>query len=271
MYKFGQELRRGNLLAISYPEEPSGGRNVLLAFSPFSEDFDFLRDDHSFFPDTFLYLSARNILPRMEKPSLSNRVSRPTIPAHVEVQREESPRRDRIATEQLPPPIEQRIEQRPLETAATHSTLPLDEDIHIDTGDDQVHFDSLHEAENQEPLPTAQALVPQEPRGLSVENFDMDVFFKNVFKMTFDVLAANNGPEKGFAQVFYLMCPPEDAVQKECEVLIEFLKKHRAVIFSNRLDEDWERFARTINRGVVVVCFMRLFQYPTYANTKTVP
>ena len=194
----------------------------------------------------------------MEKPSLLNRVSRPSIPARVEPQREESPRRDGIATEQLPTPIEQRIEQRLSEAAATHPTLPSDEGIPVDTGDDQVHFDALHEAEDQEPIPTAQNLVPQEPQELSVENFDMDVFFKNVFKMTFDVLAANNGPEKGFSQVFYLMCPPEDAVQKECEVLIEFLKKHRAVIFSNRLDEDRERFARTINRGVVVVCHASL-------------
>lgn len=190
----------------------------------------------------------------MEKPSLLNRVSRPSIPARVEPQREQSPRRDRIATEQLSIPIEQRIEQRPSQTGPTHSMLPSDEDIPVDTGDDQVHFDALHEAENQEPIPTAQSLVPRKLQELSVENFDMDVFFENVFKMTFDVLAANNGPEKGFSQVFYLMCPPEDAVQKECEVLIEFLKKHRAVIFSNRLEEDWERFARTINRGVVVVC-----------------
>ena len=271
VYKFGQKLRRGNLLAISYPEDPTDTRNVLLAFSPFSEDFAFLHDNKTFPPDTFLHLSARNMLPRMENPSLMSRVSQPSIPALVVPVRKESPRRDHLASEELPTPIEQKMDQRQLGTAAIHPTHPSDEDTPIDMGDDQVHPDALHETENQEPAPTAQPLVPHEPQELSVANFDMDAFFKNVFNMTFDVLAANNGPERGCAQVFYLMCPPEDAVQKECEVLIQFLKKHRAVIFSNRLEEDWERFARTINRGVVVVCYILISKCPTCANPKTVP
>lgn len=100
---------------------------------------------------------------------------------------------------------------------------------------------------------TPGAELPAKTHELSVENFDVDTFFKDVFKMSFDILSTTNGVKAG-SEVFYLMCPTQEpTVQDERGVVVEFLKKNRAVIFSNRLEEDWERFVRTINRGVVLV------------------
>ncbi|KAF4184719.1 hypothetical protein CNMCM7927_007661 [Aspergillus lentulus] len=84
---------------------------------------------------------------------------------------------------------------------------------------------------------------------------DLDAVFKEQFGVTYDLLATVNDAEKPTkAQVFYLMFPAgSEVVQEEYEVMHEFLRRHNAVTYSNRLPEDWERFARTIHKGVVLV------------------
>ncbi|GFF35525.1 hypothetical protein IFM58399_04248 [Aspergillus lentulus] len=83
---------------------------------------------------------------------------------------------------------------------------------------------------------------------------DLDAVFKEQFGVTYDLLATVNDAEKPTkAQVFYLMFPAgSEVVQEEYEVMHEFLRRHNAVTYSNRLPEDWERFARTIHKGVVL-------------------
>lgn len=72
-------------------------------------------------------------------------------------------------------------------------------------------------------------------------DFDLDAFFKSHFSITFDVLAAVN-TKKTLAKVFYLWLPSDPANWDEANVLIEFLKKHGAMIYSSRNPDDWERF-----------------------------
>lgn len=163
--------------------------------------------------------------------------------------------------DKLPNPKEQRVEKELLEAQiAQELQLQLSTDA-------SNHATSLVRPQEQlmetdEPAPVQDKPSPQkqlQQQQLSVANFDVDDYFRNVFKMTFDVLATNNGVEKGRVKVFYLMCPPENKLaQDECGIIVEFLKKHEAVIFSSRLEEDWERFVRTINRGIVLVCFYAL-------------
>jgi chromo domain-containing protein 1 len=92
---------------------------------------------------------------------------------------------------------------------------------------------------------------PSQP---SENTLDLDAVFSEQFGVTYDLLATVNDAEKPTkAQVFYLMFPAgSEVVQEEYEVMHEFLRRHNAVTYSNRLPEDWERFARTIHKGVVL-------------------
>lgn len=198
-------------------------------------------------------------------------------------------------TRSLPPSVEHRAGEQPPEpthTAQLPPLLPAD-DSSLDMPDDDSDENYVHDqgetreqvashkqtlSDKDEALKIAQSQetsekqlerdktvdttastpgteLPAKLYELSVENFDVDDFFRNVFKMSFDILSATNGGRAG-PEVFYLMCPTQDkAVEAECGVVIEFLKKNKAVIFSNRLEEDWERFVRSINRGVVLVSY----------------
>ena len=258
----------------------------MVASSPFSPDFDFLRDDNTSSQETSIYLTARSPLARLNSSSLFERVSRPRIPTAT--QEPATP-----LTHSFPAPPEHRVrEKRPQPTHPDQSPplLPADDSSldtqDFDAGQNYVHNQGetkeqamSHEqllSDKGEPLKSAQLLeapakqleqdeytgitgltlgaeLPVKAHGLSVENFDVNIFFKDVFKMSFDILSTTNGAKAG-SEVFYLMCPTQEpTIQDECGVVIEFLKKNRAVIFSNRLEEDWERFVRTIHRGVVLV------------------
>lgn len=218
---------------------------MLLAYSPSSLDFDFLRNDFNFSPDTFLHLTVRNPLAYLNRPTPSNRIFQ-AIPARItELQ------------DNLPGPTEQSVEKDLLEAQIAQELqlqLPADASNHVEIPappqEQPMEADELAPVRGK---PSAQQRHQQQQ--LPAANFDVDGYFSNVFKMTFDMLATSIGAEKGRAQVFYLMCPPENTLaQDECGIIVEFLKNHEAVIFSSRLEEDWERFVRTINRGVVLVC-----------------
>ncbi|RHZ72359.1 hypothetical protein CDV55_106049 [Aspergillus turcosus] len=109
------------------------------------------------------------------------------------------------------------------------------------------------------------------PSKPSIENtVDLDVFFREQFSVTYDLLASVNDAKKPTkAQVFYLMFPAEsEVVQQEYELMHEFLKRHKAVTYSSRLPEDWERFARTIQKGVVLAheSFMNYHALPYFKD-----
>ncbi|OJJ39866.1 hypothetical protein ASPWEDRAFT_169690 [Aspergillus wentii DTO 134E9] len=103
----------------------------------------------------------------------------------------------------------------------------------------------------QDDLPPAKMPIQAE-NPLTVQNFNLDAFFKENYKVTFEDLATVNGSDKN-AQVFYLMFPLDnEIVQQQYQILVEFLKKHNALIYSNHLPDDWEKFRRTASRGVVL-------------------
>jgi hypothetical protein len=90
---------------------------------------------------------------------------------------------------------------------------------------------------------------------------NIDVFFKDNFGITFAELATVNSPKNGGpAKACYLKFPTE--AQTEFELLSEFLRKHEVVIFSSRLPEDWERFAKMVVNGIVLVCYDHKWRRP---------
>lgn len=235
---------------------------MIVAYSPFSPELSFLNQGPEPSAETFIYLNIRGHLAHPEKSSLFARTSRPQIPAHVESPKPRSSLEQN--TDSLP-------DDSPLDTQNIESDQDSDSDKVGDTAEAKSHEHPVPVELRKETQPpkapekppegnsaeeacsTAATEVSATTQELSVEHFDVNVFFRDVFKMPFDVLSAVNGAKEN-TNVFYLMCPGQDTtVQAEREVILEFLKKNESVIYSNRLEEDWERFVRTLSQGVVLV------------------
>lgn len=147
---------------------------------------------------------------------------------------------DTIMAESPDPPVLQESQKEP--QIAEASEQPPDQSLR------QLPGQSIEEESAVAPS-TAVSMANE----ISVEDFNVNNFFRDVFKMPFETLSSING-SRASVNVFYVMCPGEDTtVQAEREVLLEFLKKNESVIYSNRLEEDWERFVRTLNKGIVLV------------------
>lgn len=273
-------------MAVSYPR-PNTPRNLIIAYSPFSPEFSYLNKGPGPSSQTFLHLNLRNPMSRPEKSSVFAKISQSQIPVHVEQPEQserpntpkphDSPRQSASAVSEEPA-IDAKDKQDAQEIRDTKDK----QDKHPDELGDSIitvsHEPAVLQESQKQPQPAKAFEQPSEqPSGqpldqnneedidmptftevsatneISVEDFDVNNFFRDVFKMPFDTLSSING-SRGNIKIFYLMCPEEDTtVQAEREVLVEFLKKNESVIFSNRLEEDWDRFVRTLNQGVVLV------------------
>jgi len=96
--------------------------------------------------------------------------------------------------------------------------------------------------------------------GQSAVEIDLDLFFREQFRITFDELATVQG--KGVAGMTFLMFPTD--AQGELALLSEYLRRHQVVIFSNRVLEDWERFAKVVTEGIVLVSYITRGQLATH-------
>ncbi|EAW08490.1 putative Chromo domain protein Chp1p [Aspergillus clavatus NRRL 1] len=114
----------------------------------------------------------------------------------------------------------------------------------------EVSLISAHDTGLTESNTKAENSRPQ----LSEGPVDLDLFFKEKLGITYDVLATVNGQVKALpTDVFYLMFPlGSEIVQSECKLLEAFLKQHNALTYSSYHPNDWERFARTLNTGIVL-------------------
>ena len=82
-------------------------------------------------------------------------------------------------------------------------------------------------------------------------SFDIDQIFSDQFWINYEQLAAVKNGLPHSTRSFYVMIPPE--VGPEAVVLMEFLKKHGGIIFSNRVKGDWERFVHLDRQGIVLI------------------
>lgn len=114
--------------------------------------------------------------------------------------------------------------------------------------------------------PTRQAIAsspvaasPPVSRSVAPPSVDIHAMFKDQFGITFQELATvqgSMGPQ--VVQIFYLMFPLDDEkIEEEYQVVTEFLKRcgDDIVIYSNRQQDDWKKFIKSRNDGVVLVCF----------------
>ncbi|PGH06022.1 hypothetical protein GX51_02613 [Blastomyces parvus] len=89
---------------------------------------------------------------------------------------------------------------------------------------------------------------------LSVANGPMDIvqIFRERFGITYDELSVVNTMKMPpTARSFYLHFPRE--AEDEFQLVLRFLKHYDMVAFSNRIDGDWEKFAKTVTKGTVLL------------------
>ncbi|KAL1848092.1 hypothetical protein Plec18170_008267 [Paecilomyces lecythidis] len=242
--ELAKTLRDGNLVGICYLESV-GVQNVLLVYATESREWEFLNGKEYVRPNVSLRVAARGPLPPISE--LRNLpVIEPSARSHPAL----------LAEEQSPA------------TATTHSGPPIHDKpcppaLNVVTselgGNTAQSTMGLSESASRSPQNTGSALTahPQSTEDIEMKDvsmaenlIDLDAILSQ-YDITFRNLATVNGSKsKTLAQVFYIWYP--ESAEAEYQVLVEFLKRHKVVTYSNRLPEDWERFARTVSHGVVI-------------------
>ncbi|OGM45684.1 Chromo domain protein Chp1p [Aspergillus bombycis] len=274
IYRFGKELSQRNLVAICIPEIQ--GHDVLLAYPPDSEDFGFLDGDFRGPRDIFLHTAVRSPLGPIgglalgiqgQCGHLTEATTEIVNSSHTNTvfankQASEAQRERGFLNQENGPWIIEgsnaRIGLEPRPHANTATSL-----VNRRTSSDSIpvlqrrasgidHMDI--DQGSKDPTAAANSDKRQPPLGIQLP-FDLDHEFEKRFGVTFQTLATV--AEKRLAGSFCVLFPQGPGGIEECQAVVEFLKAHnsdkyRAIIYSNRTPEDWEKFTQAKN-GVILV------------------
>ncbi|OJJ74880.1 hypothetical protein ASPBRDRAFT_40111 [Aspergillus brasiliensis CBS 101740] len=97
---------------------------------------------------------------------------------------------------------------------------------------------------------------------------DLESLFEKTFGVSYETLVTVNAADKvQRAEAFFLLYGSE-ALQKEFLVLQAFLNKHNPVIYTWQQKDDWEKFARAVQVGVVLFheSFIDFHKLPFFQN-----
>ncbi|KAL4889947.1 hypothetical protein BDV59DRAFT_100581 [Aspergillus ambiguus] len=266
IYKFAQELKQKNLVAIFPPTNEH--QDVYIAYPTYTRDFGFLGHSNMEPQDVFLRVAVKSsagfsgpsrfeIAPFRSQPTnrpsvsssrpahyanviqpLENRVSDTTTPSVVD----SSPKPPRTVRtdrqEHMQPPKAPTSTNVP-SIQSEMDTASLGEPMDISRGNER--------------RATASAQSVKTPKELFVSSADLNKIFWERFGITFKMLASIGKPKPGSGGCFYIWAPKgNQAVEEEYELLHRFLKLNNAAIYSNRIEEDWERFLHVQN-GVILL------------------
>lgn len=281
-------LRVGGLIGICYLNN-IGRQNILLTYATESAEFDFLNYHTDIDPGFSLRFVVRNVLPPITeldrlRPIESSARSQPVSPregprftavdeqpAYLSMRRRETlPSHDRQppltvhagelapekAGQSLPllipsigPSTEGRLSAPP-KTSGSSMNDRQSQNIVEKMSTKDTQSTSIQQDTEMEDIAMTDC-GPNYKQTLANDEIDLDAVL-NQCDISFHKLAAVNGSKSKIpAQVFYIWYP--ESAEEEYQVLLEFLKRHKVVTYSNRLPEDWERFARTVSHGVVLV------------------
>ncbi|KAB8273029.1 hypothetical protein BDV30DRAFT_239108 [Aspergillus minisclerotigenes] len=276
IYHFGKELSRRNLVAICIPEIQ--GHDVLLAYPPNSEDFGFLDGDFRGPRDIFLHTAVRSALGPIERlafGSLQGQRGHLTEKAtgtvnysqnntaFADKQAPEAQRELLFVNQESGPSIIEAptarigLESRPHTNTATSPMNRRTSSHSIQTlqrrssGIDHMDMDQ----DSKDPTAAVNSDQRQPQLGMRLP-FDLDYEFEKRFGVTFQTLATV--AEKRLAGSFYVLFPQgSGGIEEECQAVVEFLKAHhseknKAIVYSSRTPEDWEKFTQAKN-GVVLI------------------
>jgi chromo domain-containing protein 1 len=130
---------------------------------------------------------------------------------------------------------------------------------HVPENSDQLMGEPM-DLDTQSPQAPAQPDHAKAPAN-AMANWD-DEFSKR-FKITFDDLAKLGAAVKGGkADMFYVWFPDDsEMVRRERDAMESFLKLHTGLLYSNRVEGDWEKFVATSRKanmpGAILVSVIR--------------
>ncbi|KAL5365396.1 hypothetical protein BJX96DRAFT_12415 [Aspergillus floccosus] len=269
IYRFAQELMEKNLVAISCPRNRS--HDAYLLYPPGSRDFRFLGRHPKEPPDFSLRIAVKRSTDFFEQPRLPAEAPRPplmiqTAPPDKHLHpsnRPETPRRqlsDDIrpgtspsnnAVQPLRSDRQGLLEQQP---KTTYANAP-EYDISPGGGPMNISDDDEQSPPVSKKPDKITSNEPQTARELA------NRMFLEAFGVTFKMLATVDGnPKSPYSDCFYIMLPKDPSAAKEWELLREFLKANGAAVYSNIIDDDWDRFLR-ISHSVILVHDSHMCQF----------
>ncbi|KAG2411980.1 hypothetical protein HFD88_009536 [Aspergillus terreus] len=273
IYRFAKELMQKNLVAIACPDSPS--HDAYLLYPPETRDFGFLGCHAKEPPDFSLRIAVKRSTDFFEQPALP--AEAPRTPSMIQTappdklshssNRPEPPRRqlsDDVHFNMAPSnnavqpsrSDRQGLAEQQLKTNRSNSPVtsaeydisPGGEPMDISDDDEQ----SLA-VSNKPVMPPSNA--PENAREVANE------MFLQMFGVTFEMLATVDGnPKSPYSDCFYIMLPRDPSAAKEWEILRGFLKANGALVYSNIIDDDWDKFLR-ISPGVILVHDSHMCQF----------
>ncbi|RAL12054.1 putative Chromo domain protein Chp1p [Aspergillus homomorphus CBS 101889] len=276
--QMSQELKRENTVAIFHSEKSS---LAFFAYPPDSLDFRFLSNVRKDIPETYLHVHVREFLGSIEQLQ-HNAYAQELIPRHIKTDTvKETQKVNKFDHTHKVNKVDEFQHSELFEDARSSVSISLD------TADQSVentlerHMSPIRPSEEtivEKPrrpslpddvrthpsFPTAdtseameidhQGLPPASEEVSSTGGpFDLKAFFRTQFGVNFETLVrVNAGINKTqMAQALYLMFPEDPEHVKEFQLLNEFLKEYKPVVYSSQHEDDWEKFARTVSSGVV--------------------
>ncbi|KAE8152421.1 hypothetical protein BDV25DRAFT_67492 [Aspergillus avenaceus] len=278
VYEFARELRQRKLVAISYLNTRE--QDVLLGYPPDSEDFRFLDGDFQGPPHVFLHTALRNILGPIERiwfnkskgygENPQKEIAAPVDPSQNKAACDTekvselagepalTPARTSASRHAFKPSISTPFTPLSgantitIQTAKRPTTQPSSRRLSMSSNGDAMDIDQPSKVFT----PANGSDKVQLPSAVEFP-FDFDGFFKEKFGITFENLAKVTGDSR-IAGSFCVLFPRDsEGKEEECQLLLEYLKshntgKHKVIIYSNRIPDDWEKFKQAKN-GVALI------------------
>ena len=166
----------------------------------------------------------------------------------------------KLQSEKMSNPAKLESSQKALEPASaeTNESTSQVQDEPMELDDEQDEPREIDDEQNEpmkihEQHSSASAPGVQDP-ATPAPTADLGSIFETEFGVSYDTLVTVNSTGKvQRAEAFFLLFESE-ILQSELVILHAFLKKHNPVIYTWQQKDDWEKFARAVQVGVVLVC-----------------
>ncbi|KAJ0421976.1 hypothetical protein BJY00DRAFT_281526 [Aspergillus carlsbadensis] len=264
-----ETLQQNSLLAIA--EINNKTDDVLLAYLPRSPVFSFLDDTPGGPGQGYLRLALRSYLGPLDRLNSRPIVNRPPLTSPVVSSPtgyfESIKGNASISAKQLDTPdvAQGNTGQLPLDSPTLdvqHSASSVPTPVSIKPGGHDIstqlkpHIPEDSDQLIGEPmdLDTQCAQAPQKPDHAEAPSNAManwDDEFSKRFKISFDDLATLGAAVKGQkADMFYVWFPDDsEMIRRERNAMESFLKLHTGLLYSNRVEGDWEKFVATSRKA----------------------
>ncbi|PYH65425.1 putative Chromo domain protein Chp1p [Aspergillus vadensis CBS 113365] len=156
----------------------------------------------------------------------------------------------KLQSEEMSSPAKPDSSQKPLEPASAETN----EESTSQVQDEPMELDDEQDEpmKNHEQHSSASASGEQHP-ATPAPTADLGSFFETEFGVSYETLVTVNSTGKvQRAEAFFLLFESE-ILQTELIILQAYLKKHNPVIYTWQQKDDWEKFARAVQVGVVLV------------------